>query len=706
MKTKLTIKNFRIFDENGVTVNLKPITILTGCNSSGKSSVVKAALMLNDVFNQFTNIPPEAYKPSSSFLYGKYGTLKWAHSLLRKNISSAKIDFTTYPNNLLGRFDKILHNKETGKITFEYTTYSLMISKEITVSLNFIANESSKLSNAILETFEVKTEDGTIFWMEKNEEENAREAAFKEEVDSHKIVTIEGNEHEYEYEISPKSFSYSWRVNANLVRNQFVDFAILNKIDISFRDNHNDRELGKITEDKYKAEKERLRELLHNFANRRQLDQSRWLDICESNSISICDEKDWDIIERIITDNSLFNIPALKDLDEQENIENFINDNDLSQFIKSEFDEEIDEEKIKSYIKEVVNDFLLSNTKSFSSYFKQLETEYFNNTRFEQESQNIDNYGFLDFGRITHTIISLDTDWKHKHKFAKAYFVVMFLNQKLYPKESKFYRYATTGLPSLSFTGKYFFHKSTEILEKFLCNLFVDCMLPRHWGNMTYVSSSRSTIKRIYQLDKKDEFTLLLKEYMKSNHKGLFINKWIKKFGIGESISFGIDEDGVGAKIRIHKTPDDKKGRLLADEGYGITQLLSIMLQIQMTDDSSSETTTIAIEEPEIHLHPKYQALLADMFVDAYQNKKIHFIIETHSEYLIRRLQLLVAGVDAEQKLDKDDVSISYIYTKEEAEKENQQLVKNISICEDGYLDDTFGSGFFDEASKLSRKLM
>ncbi len=96
------------------------------------------------------------------------------------------------------------------------------------------------------------------------------------------------------------------------------------------------------------------------------------------------------------------------------------------------------------------------------------------------------------------------------------------------------------------------------------------------------------------------------------------------------------------------------------------------------------------------------------MFVDAYQKGKIHFIIETHSEYLIRRLQLLVAGVDvdAEKKLDKNDVSIAYIYTKEEAEKENQPRVKNISIFENGYLSGTFGKGFFDEATKLSRKLM
>ena len=47
MNNKLIIKNFRVFDDNGVIIDIKPMTILTGCNSSGKSSIVKAAFLLN-----------------------------------------------------------------------------------------------------------------------------------------------------------------------------------------------------------------------------------------------------------------------------------------------------------------------------------------------------------------------------------------------------------------------------------------------------------------------------------------------------------------------------------------------------------------------------------------------------------------------------------------------------------------------------------
>lgn len=50
MNTKYTIKNFRVFDSDGATFELNPITILTGCNSSGKSSLVKSLMLLGDYF--------------------------------------------------------------------------------------------------------------------------------------------------------------------------------------------------------------------------------------------------------------------------------------------------------------------------------------------------------------------------------------------------------------------------------------------------------------------------------------------------------------------------------------------------------------------------------------------------------------------------------------------------------------------------------
>ena len=109
---------------------------------------------------------------------------------------------------------------------------------------------------------------------------------------------------------------------------------------------------------------------------------------------------------------------------------------------------------------------------------------------------------------------------------------------------------------------------------------------------------------------------------------------------------------------------------------------------------------TICVEEPEVHLHPKYQSLLAEMFVEAYQKYNIHFIIETHSEYLIRKLQVMVA--DKENTLCPKDVSLNYIEKDENGISTNRK----IEILEDGRLGEPFGPGFFDESKTLVMEML
>ena len=53
MNAKYTLKNFRVFDEQGATFELAPVTILTGCNSSGKSSITKSLMLLNPLMSKY-----------------------------------------------------------------------------------------------------------------------------------------------------------------------------------------------------------------------------------------------------------------------------------------------------------------------------------------------------------------------------------------------------------------------------------------------------------------------------------------------------------------------------------------------------------------------------------------------------------------------------------------------------------------------------
>ena len=113
--------------------------------------------------------------------------------------------------------------------------------------------------------------------------------------------------------------------------------------------------------------------------------------------------------------------------------------------------------------------------------------------------------------------------------------------------------------------------------------------------------------------------------------------------------------------------------------------------------------STITIEEPEVNLHPKFQSKLAEMFMEAFKSYNISFIVETHSEYMIRKLQTLVA----KKELKPDDVALHYIYHHDEAKRPaGKPQVLQIKIKEDGRLSEPFGSGFFDEADNLAMDLL
>ena len=76
----------------------------------------------------------------------------------------------------------------------------------------------------------------------------------------------------------------------------------------------------------------------------------------------------------------------------------------------------------------------------------------------------------------------------------------------------------------------------------------------------------------------------------------------------------------------------------LPDVGVGTSQLLPILIQGLIAPPGA----TFLLEQPEIHLHPKAQADLADFFIEV-TKRGVGVIVETHSEHLITRLQRRIA---------------------------------------------------------------
>ena len=77
----------------------------------------------------------------------------------------------------------------------------------------------------------------------------------------------------------------------------------------------------------------------------------------------------------------------------------------------------------------------------------------------------------------------------------------------------------------------------------------------------------------------------------------------------------------------------------LVDVGFGVSQVLPVITMLLMAPKKS----IILLEQPELHLHPNAQSALADLLLDVAETRNLQLIIESHSEHVLRRLQVRIA---------------------------------------------------------------
>lgn len=114
------------------------------------------------------------------------------------------------------------------------------------------------------------------------------------------------------------------------------------------------------------------------------------------------------------------------------------------------------------------------------------------------------------------------------------------------------------------------------------------------------------------------------------------VSRWLKKMGVAERIELRQVGRSSRYELVVHK---DGVVANLRDVGIGVSQVLPVLTVAYFVPPGS----TVLLEEPEIHLHPSAQSVLAEMFVAVSKDRHIQFIVETHSEHLFRRMQTLIA---------------------------------------------------------------
>lgn len=236
--------------------------------------------------------------------------------------------------------------------------------------------------------------------------------------------------------------------------------------------------------------------------------------------------------------------------------------------------------------------------------------------------------------------------------------------QKKYPSLQKYISGVKTSIElrrqasSIFHLNKFFsvHHAAAEWLRDF-------------FSQVLYVGPMRARSERYYRLQELAvseiepdgrNFPMFLYSLAKSDIDRF--SSWVEKI-----YGFRVNVSSQEGHISINLEKNRQRVNIV-DTGYGVSQVLPVLGQIWWATNGLNPSRrnkmgasgrVIAIEQPELHLHPAHQALLADALVDSVnrrseQRRAINVLIETHSESLINRLgQLIEKGT-----LKSDDIQI------------------------------------------------
>jgi len=133
------------------------------------------------------------------------------------------------------------------------------------------------------------------------------------------------------------------------------------------------------------------------------------------------------------------------------------------------------------------------------------------------------------------------------------------------------------------------------------------------------------------------------------------------------------------------------------DVGVGISQVIPVVVAC-----CADRSGLIAVEQPELHIHPKIQVELGDLLINTTaENAEKSLLMETHSEHmllrLLRRIQETTEGElpPGVGGLDRFDLSVIYAHPTEDGVK-----FKKLRVNPDGEFRDRWPEGFFGERSE------
>ena len=252
------------------------------------------------------------------------------------------------------------------------------------------------------------------------------------------------------------------------------------------------------------------------------------------------------------------------------------------------------------------------------------------------------------------------------------------------------YRSFSGGTPHCEFLKDFFSKKNNIIVKEFQS-------LPA----VSYIETHNASHRLLLDKEDKNNYlaqtvSLYLRNCGEAQHKleTGFISKWMREFEVGAYLEI---VDVYGEAYRVNVIDSDGHNVPLAHKGTGTIQLVTLLMRLASYDAGAGKRIVV-IEEPEQNMHPKLQSKLADLLYEVWKesNGNLQFVVETHSEYLVRRLQVIAArlifdGVKYTKEVNED---FKVYYFPEEGNP------YSLNFRNEGHFDRKFGEGFFDEAGR------
>lgn len=169
------------------------------------------------------------------------------------------------------------------------------------------------------------------------------------------------------------------------------------------------------------------------------------------------------------------------------------------------------------------------------------------------------------------------------------------------------------------------------------------------------------------------------------------VQDWLSYLGVAESVTT-TDLGKIGHQLQV-SIDKEAKAHDLTNVGVGVSQLLPLVVMSLL----ANSPCLLVFEQPELHLHPKVQARLADFFFSLSLLGK-QCLLETHSEYLVERFRLRIAQAPGEALNEK----VRIFFTQK---VEDKTVCSEVKLTKYGAILD-WPDDFFDQAENETEAIL